>query len=563
MNPSNPEADKPETPHAFSPEVKKGMVISVVWLIPLLTLVLGIWLVVKTVTEKGPLITITFNSAEGVEAGKTRVKYKNVDIGLVKSINFTEDFRQVDLAVQMDRQATAFLKSDSQFWVVRPRLTLRGASGLGTLVSGAYIELEPGEGKEQRHFLGLEDPPVLNADEPGRRIMLKSAQLGSIDIGSPVYYRGIVAGEVQGYGLGSDHRSVNIHAFIKSPFDELVNANSRFWNVSGIDITMDTEGFMLRTESLQSMLLGGIAFDTARGMPAANQDIKDKVFNLYANIAQSEDRVSSNTINYVLFFDGSVRGLQNGAPVEFKGIRIGQVIDVSLEFDPRESLFRIPVTIEIQPERLTGNVQGVSPRETLSMLVEQGLRARLQTGSLLTGKLFVELDMYPDSPARLVSQQGEVAQLPTIPAEFDEITSMAKRVLAKLDSIEFAGISDELHGTLKGFNKLANGPELEQSITELAESLKIFKQMMTRLDPQVEPLAKNMQSTLKAGRDTLLRIQKTMGLVDNLLSNDSPLQFSIIEMADEMTSAATAIQDFLELLEDNPQSLIFGKGNEN
>lgn len=548
-----------ETEKAFTPNIKKQSPISIVWLIPVLTLIIGVWLVYKTLSEQGPVITISFKSANGVEAGKTKVKYKNVAVGLVKDVSFSEDMKSVQLTVQMEKHTHRFLKRGTNFWVVRPRLSLRGASGLSTLVSGSYIEMEPGEGALQKYFTGLEDPPIVKADEAGKEIILQADQLGSIDIGSPVYFRGIMAGQVQGYELGNDRRSVFINVFIEAPFDELVKGNSRFWNISGLDISMSSEGFKLRTESFQSMLLGGIAFDTPQEIEPSHENIEELVFSLNESYKSLEEQSFTQKINFVLFFEGSVRGLHIGAPVEFKGIKVGSVLDIRLEFDPEENSFRIPVLIEIEPERVISRRAAGSPYEILKVLVDRGLRARLQTGSLLTGKLFVELDMHPDTRVRLVGGQDTIPELPTIPAELEEITSSVKGILAKMNRIKVEEISDELFATLQGLNQLANGEDIKTSIAELSLSLKAFRQVMIKLDDKVEPLAENMSDMASSGKDTLQKMQVTLDLLDNLLRSESPVQFRVIKMADEMAEAARSLRAFLELLEENPQSLIFGK----
>ena len=545
-----------------TPEVKKHGSISAIWLLPLITLMIGVSLVVKTIHEQGPQVTISFMSAEGIESGKTKIKYKNVDIGLVESIEFAEDLKDVLLTVRFDRKAEEFLKRGTKFWVVRPRISLRGASGLGTLISGSYIAIEPGQGELQKHFVGLEEPPVVTADVAGKEIILRADQLGSIDNGSPVYFRGIQAGEIQGYELGNDRNSVFIHAFIKAPFDELVKGNSRFWNVSGMQVSMDSEGFKMQTESFQSMLLGGIAFDTPQTVEASAENVEELVFTLFNSREEIEEQVYTRKVNFVLFFEGSVRGLDVGAPVEFKGIKIGRVVDIRLEFDHNHSSFMIPVLIELEPERIIAKGDDKSPEDTLKTLVDRGLRARLQTGSLLTGKLFVELDMHPDTRVRLVSGQAKIPELPTIPAELEQITDSIKGILAKLEKVELDKMGDELHSALQGANTLLNKPELLESITEMNEALKVFKSVMTKLDPKVEPIAENINEAMRSGKKALDNINHTVKLFDKLLRSDSPVQFRIIRMADEMAEAGRALQRFLELLEENPQSLIFGKGNE-
>ncbi|MBF0187814.1 MAG: MCE family protein, partial [Magnetococcales bacterium] len=228
-----------------SPVIKKRSGPSMVWLIPLITAIIGGWLIFKTLSEQGPVFTITFETADGIEAGKTKIKYKNVEIGHVESVRFSEDFTKVHLTTTLNKEAKSFLRRGTRFWVVRPRLSLRGASGLGTLVSGAYIEIDPGPGAPQKHFVGLEEPPVITADQHGRKVILMSPKLGSIDTGSPLYYQGMLAGEVLGHELANDQKNVFIHVFIKAPYHEMVHGNTRFWNVSGVDISMGADGFQM------------------------------------------------------------------------------------------------------------------------------------------------------------------------------------------------------------------------------------------------------------------------------------------------------------------------------
>ena len=240
-----------------TPKVTKQSGPSIVWLIPLITLLVGGWLIIKTVSEQGPEITINFKTAEGIVAGKTKIKYKNVDIGIVEYIQFSEDFSHVIVAASFNRGTESFFRRNTRFWVVKPQLSVRGASGLETLISGAYIEIEPGKGAEQLHFVGLEKQPVVTADEAGKKVVLITDKLRSIDTGSPIYYQGLLAGEVLGYELGNDRQSIYIYVFIRDPYDSLIKGNTRFWNVSGIDISLSTEGLNVRTESLQSLVLGG------------------------------------------------------------------------------------------------------------------------------------------------------------------------------------------------------------------------------------------------------------------------------------------------------------------
>jgi paraquat-inducible protein B len=554
---SSPDASQP----APKPNIQPRRGPSIIWLIPILVCVVGAWLTYTALSERGPLISIALKTAEGVEAGKTKVRYKNIEIGVVETVQFSEDFSYVLLTAQMANEALSFLRRGSRFWVVRPRLSARGVSGLSTLVSGAYIEVDPGEGAEQLHFEGLESPPVVRADESGRRVTLIASRLGSIGSGSPVSYRGIEAGEVLGHELGSDRKSVLIYAFVKAPFDQLVRSNTRFWNVSGVDISIDSQGLTVRTESMQSVIFGGVAFETLGDSEPLKADLDEVVFTLFNDKESIAEQSFTKRVRFVLFFDGSVRGLNIDAPVEFKGIKVGSVVDIRLEFDSSDTTFRIPVVIEIEPERiiLRGGEQGSTPVNMLSTLVKRGLRARLQTGSLLTGQLFVELDMHPGTSIRLVESGAPYPELPTIPASLEEITASVKGVLEKVNKLDFKRINDELVGTLEGANRLTNAPEIRTALTELELALSTFRGMVGKVDKKVEPLVDNVDKTVKAGRTALRKLQGTLRLVDDVLKSDSPLQGSYIQLADELTETARSIKTFVDLVARNPEAFIFGK----
>ncbi len=568
------------------PEVRRRRGISLVWIVPLVVALVGGWLIYKTVSERGPLITVTFRTADGIEVGKTRVRYKNIEIGLVESLRFSDDFSHVVIGARMDPGAREFLRRGTRFWVVRPRLSLRGVSGLGTLVSGAYIEIEPGAGARQSHYEGLEAPPVVRAEEAGRRVTLIAPRLGSLDAGSPLYYRGIAAGEVLGYELGSDRGSVLIYAFVRAPFDRLVRGNTRFWNVSGVNVDVGAEGISVRTESMQTVLFGGIAFETPDTPEPVKADLDQVLFTLYPDHASIAAESFTQRLRFVVFFSGSVRGLKIGAPVEFKGINVGSVVDLRLEFDRDKSTFRIPVLIEIEPQRVIARGEGgeASPRKVLATLVERGLRARLQTGSLLTGQLFVELDMHPDTPVRLVGADLPYPELPTIPASLAEITGAVKRLLAKVDGLDIKQIGTELLATLKGANQLVNSEQMRSAVADLDQSMRQFRAILTQIGGSVGPLSRDASAALVAGRDALTRLQATLSMVDGVLASDAPLQRSVIGLADEVTTTARAlrrgdapaldaytrladelaetarsIRAFIDLLERSPDSLIFGK----
>ncbi len=488
-------------------------------------------MIVKTLSEQGPRATISFKTAEGIEVGKTRIKYKNVDIGVVEKIKFSDDFSNIILTVDFMEGSEKFLRRSTRFWVVKPQLSLRGATGLSTIISGAYIEIEPGTGAPKLHFIGLEKQPVVKSDEQGKKITLVTQKLGSVDTGSPIYYQGLLAGEVLGYELGNDRKSTYVHTFIKDPFDQLIRGNTNFWNVSGINVSMGADGFKVQTESIQSMMFGGIAFETPETLEQATTDIDKLVFTLHESYESIKKHAYTKKIKFIMFFDSSIRGLNLGAPVEFKGIKVGTVLDVRLEFDSGSTSFRIPVLIEIEPQRIIerGNQEMDQSHQALQRLVKRGLRARLQTGSLLTSQLFVELDMHPGSPINLSGSDTPYPELPTLPtSNFGAITQSAEDLLAKLNAVDIKEVTSVLIDTIQTANKtmhnadkaiesantLIGTPGIPEAIENIRITLKNFKNITQKVDDS---------NLIASATKTFSSVDKTINSADKAINNANTL----------------------------------------
>ena len=488
-------------------------------------------MIVKTLSEQGPRATISFKTAEGIEVGKTRIKYKNVDIGVVEKIKFSDDFSNIILTVDFMEGSEKFLRRSTRFWVVKPQLSLRGATGLSTIISGAYIEIEPGTGAPKLHFIGLEKQPVVKSDEQGKKITLVTQKLGSVDTGSPIYYQGLLAGEVLGYELGNDRKSTYVHTFIKDPFDQLIRGNTNFWNVSGINVSMGADGFKVQTESIQSMLFGGIAFESPETLEQATTDIDKLVFTLHESYESIKKHAYTKKIKFIMFFDSSIRGLNLGAPVEFKGIKVGTVLDVRLEFDSGSTSFRIPVLIEIEPQRIIerGNQEMDQSHQALQRLVKRGLRARLQTGSLLTSQLFVELDMHPGSPINLSGSDTPYPELPTLPtSNFGAITQSAEDLLAKLNAVDIKEVTSVLIDTIQTANKTMHNADkaiesantligtagIPEAIENIRITLKNFKNITQKVDDS---------NLIASATKTFSSVDKTINSADKAINNANTL----------------------------------------
>ncbi|MBL6691142.1 MAG: MCE family protein [Pseudomonadales bacterium] len=513
-------------------------------------------MILRTLTDQLPTATIQFKTAEGIEAGKTKIKYKSVDIGIVNEIAFAEDFSNVIVTAEFNEGLDDFLRRNTRFWVVRPQLSVRGVSGLGTLISGAYIEIDPGPGAIQTHFVGLEEIPLITTDDAGKRITLITKDLGSLGRGSPIYYQGLLAGEVLGYELAGDAKSVYVHGFVRDPFDQLVQGNSRFWNVSGLDVSMGADGFDVKTASVTSLLFGGVAFDTPDSLEHSVADVSDLVFTLHQRYSDIEEQAYARKVQFVMYFTGSVRGLNPGAPLEFRGIRIGQVLDIRMEFDANTTSFRIPVLAEIEPDRIIhrDSENALSPEQTLTTLVDKGLRGRLQTGSLLTGQLFIEFNMYPDAELNLVADESmPYPELPTIPGAFEAISQSIADVVDKIDTIDIEALGDNIENIFSAADKLVNKKVDEKAATDLEASIKGLRDVLTNVNEG------NLDQAIVAAKNVLVDLQTTIELVNNVLDPHSPLQYNVIKVTDELEEMSRSIRALIETLERQPNSVIFGR----
>lgn len=534
---------------------------SPIWIIPFIAVVIASWLAYKTLSEMGPEITVSFHDGTGLEAGKTKVKYKSVDVGLVDTVRISEDLSHVVVTAKLRKDAEPLLQQDSKFWVVRPRISLGGVSGLDALVSGAYIEVEPGKGKPAEKFTGLEAPPVVRADMPGRSFVLRTDRLGSLNDGSPILYRDIKVGEVLGQELSEDSQSVLVHAFIYKPHDQLIKDSTKFWKTGALDVSINDSGINVRMASLSNLITGGVAFYTPETM-TDNVVISQagKEFDLYESFEKISETFDTREMYYVMYFDRSVRGLEVGSSVEFRGIKIGRVTAIGLQFDSKNLDFRIPVTVALQLGRIsqTHEVKGANRDHIIKRLVAKGLRARLDSSSLLTGKLFVNLDMYPNTVIRHVQARSEYPQLPTLPSEMDVLKNQANDILSDLRRLPLQQIANELLGTLKGTNRVANSEDLADSIRSFNKASKDLQRLIGNADSSVASVAVSTDQTLVELRKTMVELRKTLGKLDE----DSPVMVDLTELMKELTAASQSFRTLTEYLERHPEALVKGKVRE-
>ncbi|WP_417828743.1 intermembrane transport protein PqiB [Thalassospira sp.] len=537
------------------PDVRKGWGrFSIIWLVPLVALIVGGWLLWRDIVSKGPEITVSFQTAEGMTAGKTAVRYRDVDVGQVTAINLADDLDHVVLTIRMNADLKEHLTDKTRFWVVRPRVSARGITGLETIVSGAYIEVAPDKtGEETFEFQGEEEPQFIPNEEDGTRFVLTADELGSLGEGTPVLLRGIEVGEVLDTELDEGADGVSISVFVRKPFDALVKRQTRFWNSSGIAFDLNAEGFSVRAQSVRSVLAGGINFYTPDGHENDEMAEPDTVFRLNESLEKAELLTEGYSQRYVLYFDSSVRGLSRGAPVEFNGIRVGTVESVDLEYVVDQNVFRVPVEVTLEPERVKivgGQLGDTDPEQTIESLIENGLRGRLKTGSFVTGQLFVDLSMQPVSPARyLGNRQGPLPELPTQPQQLDEIANSLTSLLEKVETFPIEEIGIRLLGTVEGMENIVTSPALKDGMVSMQQAAAGISTLVTNLDTSVLPATQN---ALDAAREAL-------GGVRDVTAPTSPVRYNLEQALKELSATARSLRELTDFLEQNPSALILGK----
>ncbi|MGN6282397.1 PqiB family protein [Frateuria sp.] len=533
MTEPTPREDLPEPvvrKHRFS--------LSLIWLVPVLAALVGLSLVVHAWLQAGPEITITFQTAEGLEAGKTPVKYKNVVIGKVTSLELTDDRERVRVTVALNKSAASFATKGTRYWVVRPRIGLGGVSGVDTLLSGAFIGADVGGSQDEQYdFKGLESPPAVLLGAPGRSFVLHTDDLGSLDIGSPVYYRRIQVGRVVSYALDKDGKGVSLHIFVDGPNDRYVTRDTRFWNASGVDVSLGANGLKLNTQSLATVIAGGVAFAEPKGPHDSAPAAEDADFALFDDEATALSPPDGPPRYIRMRFNQSLRGLAVDAPVEFLGINIGKVVSINLDYDASDERFPLTVGAVVYPQRLgqayeklaaqAGMKDGrVDMGRMFGPLVARGLRAQARTGNLLTGQLYIALDFVPKAPRARFDVAATPIELPTAPGSFDKLQEQLADIVTKVQKIPFDSI----------------GRNLDQTLADLDRTLK-------QVNGGVLP---ELKGTLKGA-------QRTLGSADNALSADSPLQQNLGGTLEELRRMARSLRALTDYLGVHPEALIRGR----
>jgi paraquat-inducible protein B len=513
---------------------RRRMLPSLVWLVPIVAALIGLSMLVNAWLSEGPKITIAFKTAAGLEAGKTPIKYKDVVVGAVTAIALSEDGTHVEVTAELARSASSLTREDTRFWVVRPRIGIGGVSGVDTLLSGAYIAADAGSSEEtSRTFTGLETPPTVISGMPGKTIVLHTADLGSLDIGSPVYYRRIQVGRVASYELDESGKSVNIQAFIDAPYDRFVTTRTWFWNASGVDVSLGAEGFNLKTQSLATILSGGIAFDSPPYNPGEVAP-ENAEFTLAPDQKTAMAPPDGPGQYLQLRFAQSLRGLAVGAPVLFSGVELGRVVSVGLDYDPTTKRFPTVVGIVIYPQRLgrafdkLPKAEGGSPEhaQLLQTMVGQGLRAQARTGNL---QLYVSLDFVPRAPKVAFDATARPLQVPTVSGDFDQLQEQVSSIVRKIDKLPLESIAKNLDAAIANLDKT-------------------LQQINGEVLPQTTQTLQQAQKTLDGAQ----------GMLGSVLADDAPLQQNLNQTLQDTRRTMRSVRTLTDLLGRHPDALLRG-----
>jgi len=507
-----------------------------VWAVPIVAGVIGVSLLIRNWENEGPSITISFLSGEGVQVGKTLVKYRDVTVGRVSAVVLSADHQTVVVSANLSKDAASLLKADTQFWIVRPRIGVGSVSGLETLLSGVYIGMKSGTAtRRERQFVGLESPPALSHGPLGREIQLHAARAGSLAIGAPVYFRQFQVGRVIDENLQRDG-STRVTVFVEAPYDGFVKSVTRFWNASGIDVKLGADGLTVQTESLAAVIAGGVAFDDGPTEAiSAAADIPGQ-FALYKNETEAMAPPDGDPHYVRMRFAQALRGLEVGAPVEFVGVNIGSVVAVDLGYERQNKSFPVIVTTKLYPRRMGQAYEALAAQgqtestETLATfvgtLVTRGLRAQPRLGSLLTGKLFISLDFLPASPRTVFDASIRPLELPTVNGTFQELEASVGRLVKKVDDLPLEQIAADLHTDLN---------DLHETLSEL--------------HAQVLPNA----------ADTLSALHRTLDSADRTLDVESPLQQGLTETLSEARDTLRSVRHLADYLDRRPEALLRGR----
>ena len=583
---------------------------SLIWIIPITAAIIGGWLAFKYYSERGTFITIIFDNAAGIEKNKTPIRYKDVQVGKVKKLSLTSDLKKVRVTAEIFPDMAENLGSNTRFWVVSPRITFQGVSGIETLLSGVHIGIDPGtKSAPLETYYGLSIPPLITTGEKGTRISLKTDSLGSLDIGSPIYYHKVNVGEVTSYKLNPQDGSINIFIYVHEPYDAKIKTSTRFWNASGVELNLDSAGVSARMESLTSLLIGGIAFETAEAEygKELNGETTFKLYDSYK--LANDDTQRNNKLFYLMYFKDSLHGLSEDSLVEYGGVKVGKVESILLAKNRSNDQMETIVKVSFRIDRFSKRADVLDAVETLKNLVSRGLQAQLTVDSLVTGSKFISLVTPKNPPAyskgeqnQLALSAGEGKQTPIFP------TATAQASLLSFDATE---ITQELNKAISSVTTLINSDDIKKTLAGLANTSESISKITTQLENKgfsgelmdtlsnaktttkdisllIKETRKTMESITKSTKilqkDASLSMKtfnnvsnklqrdtgKTLASIDKVsltldkglkatLSEDSALQYRLQQLINELSEAAKSFSVLADTIQRKPNSIILGK----
>ena len=550
--------------------------ISLIWVVPLTALVISFWLTWQHYASLGTLITIRFVSAEGLETGKTAVRFRNVEVGKVESMHLDSTLLQVLVSVRINKESRHFLNESTRFWIERPRIGPGGVSGLGTLFSGAYIAMSTSADKSlsyQEHFTGLEDPPLTATDEPGLHLFLTSTAGASLATGAPVLYKQFEVGKIESRRLVDDGQTIAYGIFINEPYDRFINSNTKFWELGTFKMDFGAQGMTVEMESLAVLINGGISFATPKRLKEETPVENDTLFELYPSLEAAHLDLTSteSAFGYVLHFDESLRGLGIGSPVEYQGVVVGHVADITIENNAETGKLTTPVLIFLDPDRIGSGLEEKNIPALLDKAVAQGLRARLQISSWLTGQLYIELSMIGNPQYASINPGIPYPEFPTIASAIGEIINNFSSLLDKIEKLPleelFTSANVLLHDIDSLVRKPADGelgeqPQLRREQLQSAPVQSLLSKVNHALDG-INPIlhARETQALPEKLSASIRKLNSTLKSVQQMLDGDkarSPLYYELSTTLKELTRAARSVGRLSETLDEKPNALIFG-----
>ncbi|MBD1390438.1 intermembrane transport protein PqiB [Neiella sp. HB171785] len=520
--------------------------ISSVWFVPIVAALIGLWMAYQHYSSLGPLVTITMANADGLTAGKTTLKSRSVNIGKVESIILSDDYSHTIVQARIDKPYAGMLVEDSQLWVVKPRVGRGGVSGLTTILSGAYIEVRPGVSDKLRdQYTLLQEPPLGDPDTDGIRLSLYSEGNKSVEAGTPVNYKGFEVGQVEQVSYNTEAARIDYILFIKAPFDDLIATNSKFWIQSAIQLKMNTEGLSVQMDSMESLLSGGVTFGFAKGENPVGRVASGDSFKLHVSEKEATEGNFERFVPVLMFFEESIANLGPDSPVEFRGIRVGTVIEAPyrkpIESEVMSKNGIIPVLVHFEFERWFDGSDIPTNEEwyaEMQEMISRGFRATIQTGNVLTGARYIDLDFYDDAapvsePLIQVAHNAGFKMMPSIPSGLTRMAEQISSIMKKIEQLPLENTVTELNAVLSNANR----------------AMATFDGAAAKLDKIL--INEESDADLAA---TLEQLQKTLATYDS----SSALHQDLRQTVQSLEHVLWELKPLLEMVNQKPDAFIFG-----